>query len=516
LIRIFTSLALLFTLASQAAVLRVRVVLPDGTGAPIPLPRVLLLVSDNPATSEPRRVRTDANGAIELKLAPGSYTVESDRPVAFGGKAYSWTQLVDVVPGKETVLDLTAKNAEIETVTTTGATEAAAPVEASSAVLLSKFHDSVVEIWTPTRHAEGFLIDSKGLIATSHSAIDGATAVEIEIRTRTDHFKVPGNVIADDRLTGAAIVWIDPQAMGSIAPIDLRCGATDRPPARYEDEISTIAAPMLTGKDILDGVVTRVTSQAIFADLRISRETMGGPVFNSNGDLLGISSIEEDPTRFTRVAAWTIPIEKACEAMTIAAKAMAGATPPKGIRLPIETGTAATAISMSAAKQARAQLNTIKASDFDITLLTSTEAREGSSSDPRMDFDAWTDYLRYAPPVLLVRVSPQFEESFWKTLARGAAMTQGVNLPPLKGFSSNFLRMRAHCGDTEVLPIHPFVIERRVNDKQTIREGLYVYELNAFGPQCSTIRFSMFSEKDPRQGDSKVIDPKLFEQLAKP
>ena len=66
LIKLFTSLVLLLTLSSQAHVLRVRVAVPDGTGAPIPLPRVVLLVSDNPASSEPRRVRTDANGVIDV------------------------------------------------------------------------------------------------------------------------------------------------------------------------------------------------------------------------------------------------------------------------------------------------------------------------------------------------------------------------------------------------------------------------------------------------------------------
>jgi hypothetical protein len=478
---------------------------------------VVLLVSDNPASSEPRRVRTDGNGVIELALAPGSYTVESDRPVAFGGKAYSWTQVVDVVPGKDTILDLTAKNAEIETVTaaTAAAPNAVAPVEASSAVLLAKWHDSVFEVWTPTRHAEGFLIDSRGLIATSHSALNGATSVEVEIRTRTDHFKVPGTVIVDDRATGGAVIWIDPAAIGSIPPIDLRCGGAEPPRAQYQEQISSIAAPMLSGKDVVDGVVTRVTSQAIFADLRIARETAGGPVFNANGELVGISAIEEDPKTFTRVEAWVVPIERACEATAMTAKAMASAAAPKGTRLPVETAGGPTPVSRTL-KQQKAQLTTLKATDFDITLLTSMQALEGSSSDPRLDFDNWTDYLRYAPPVLLVRVSPQFEESFWKMLARGAASTQGVNLPPLKSFSANFLRMRAQCGDTEVLPIHPLVIERRINDKQSIREGLYVFELGAFGPQCSTVKFSMFSEKDPKQPDTKVIDPKLFDQIAKP
>ncbi|HUQ87737.1 MAG TPA: serine protease [Vicinamibacterales bacterium] len=514
--KLWAAVAIALTLASQnATTLRIRVAVPDGTGTPIPLPRLVFLVSDNPSTSEPRRVRTDANGVIELKLAAGNYTIESDRPVAFGGKAYSWTQFIDVHAGKETVLELTAKNADIEAAST-AAPDAPAPVEASSAVLLPKWHDSVVEIWTPTRHAQGFVIDTRGLIATSHSALNGATAVEVEIKTRTDHFKVPGTVIVDDRGTGGAVIWIDPGVLGSIPPIDLRCGAPLQPAAQYRDEITTIAAPMLSGKDLVSGVVTRVTSQAIFADLRIARETAGGPVFNANGDLVGISAIEEDPTRFTRVEAWVVPIERTCEAIAMAPKAMAGGAPPKGIRLPVEVAPATTLVSKSAGKQQRAPLTPIKAANFDIALLTSTEAREATGSDPRFDFDSWTDYLRYAPPVLLVRVSPQFEESVWKMLARGAASTQGVNLPPLRSFSANFLRMRAYCGDTEVLPIHPFMIERRINDKQSIREGLYVYALDAFGPQCSTVKFLMFSEKEPQKADIKAIDPKLFEQVIKP
>src|SRR5688572_14523149 len=132
---------LLMTLAAAqtgGGTLRIRVQLLDVSGAAIPMPRLVLLVSDNPATAEPRRVRTDNNGMIELKLAPGSYTVESDRPVAFLGKAYSWTQIVNVAAGRDTVVDLTAKNAESETVTTeTVTTAAAAPVVRSSAVLLS-------------------------------------------------------------------------------------------------------------------------------------------------------------------------------------------------------------------------------------------------------------------------------------------------------------------------------------------------------------------------------------------
>jgi len=136
-------------------------------------------------------------------------------------------------------------------------------------------------------------------------------------------------------------------------------------------------------------------------------------------------------------------------------------------------------------------------------------------ANPRSDFGGWADYLRDVGPVLLVRVSPQFEESVWKMLARGAAATQGMNLPPLKSLTANFRQLRGYCGDTEVTPIHPFIVEHEVPGRSPIREGLYVFERAAFGAHCSTVRFSMFSEKDPQKADTKVIDPKLFELLTK-
>ena len=73
--------------------------------------------------------------------------------------------------------------------------------------------------------------------------------------------------------------------------------------------------------------------------------------------------------------------------------------------------------------------------------------------------------------MVLVRISPQFEESMWKTLARGAAATQGVMLPPLKSLTANFLQLRAYCGDTEVTPIHPFIVEHHGSGTLTDPRG---------------------------------------------
>src|SRR5262245_27109730 len=70
-------------LALQAAapgqglsVLHLKVILTDAAGAATPVPRHVLLVSENPASATPRRVVTGLDGTVDVRLKPGNYTVE--------------------------------------------------------------------------------------------------------------------------------------------------------------------------------------------------------------------------------------------------------------------------------------------------------------------------------------------------------------------------------------------------------------------------------------------------------
>jgi hypothetical protein len=97
--------------------------------------------------------------------------------------------------------------------------------------------------------------------------------------------------------------------------------------------------------------------------------------------------------------------------------------------------------------------------------------------------------------------------------ARGAAMTQGVSLPAMKHFKAGFSRMRAFCGETEVVAIHPFVIERQLSESAAIREGLYAFDPGALGPHCGSVRLVLYSEKEPERGDEKVIAPTVIQKV---
>ncbi|HYM22616.1 MAG TPA: hypothetical protein VEU08_05395, partial [Vicinamibacterales bacterium] len=129
------------------------------------------------------------------------------------------------------------------------------------------------------------------------------------------------------------------------------------------------------------------------------------------------------------------------------------------------------------------------------------------------DFGEWSEYFDEVEPVLVVRVTPKMAEGFWTTIARGAAYTQGLRIPAIKHFKPGFLRLRAFCGDAEVTPIHPFTLTHQVSDTDAIREGLYVFDPQAFGPQCASVKLQMHSEKEPAKPDTLVVAPNVLDRI---
>ena len=120
------------TASGQAlSVLHIKVVVVDAERKGTPVPRHVLLVSDNPASAPPRQLVTALDGTADVRLRPGSYTVESDRPVVFHGKAYQWTQMVDIAAGRDAVLELTGDNAEVEPASSASVSCSAAQVAIS-------------------------------------------------------------------------------------------------------------------------------------------------------------------------------------------------------------------------------------------------------------------------------------------------------------------------------------------------------------------------------------------------
>ncbi len=407
-------------------VLRITVVVTGGDQRATPVGRHLLLISDNPASAPPRRIFTLADGSVDVRLAPGNYTVESDRPVAFESQAYQWTQMVDVVAGRDTVLALTAGNAEVGAITPDTTTLYVPPADAPAAPASNPA--AAVTIWTPLTRATGTVIDARGLVVTGHHASVSGSPVEVQL---TPAIKVAATVLVSDAARNVAVLWIDP-ATAALVP----------------------------------------------------------------SPLPGCAEV--------------------CDLVAMAEAKIKGATPPPATRLPVEPATGFPAKALNQVTQGRAggmAPYQMPAADFDIALITPPRLHAAQSRRAPMDFKNWSDYVSELPPVLLVRVTPKLAEGFWTKVARGAAQTQGIAVPPILRPKSGFSRLRAFCGETEVMPIHPFKLEQRLSPTETMFEGLYVFDPGAFPPTCAGVKLLLYSEKEPEKADTRTVDPKVVQQI---
>ncbi len=498
--------------AQALSTLHITITLTDATGRTTPVARHALLISEEPPSAAPRRILTTLAGTADVSLRPGRYAIESDQPVGFEGKAYEWSQRLDIVAGRDAKLDLTAGNASIDASPTAAASATRADTDPS--FLASQWQDSVVGLWTPTQHASGFVVDARGLIVTNQRVIGTATSAEAQF---TRDIKVKAIVLASDPARDVAILWIDPSVVASLRPLSLGCGQAG-PPVANGTELYTLGAQMSGQKRLTLGGVTGVGPRLLLSDLTVMRAGAGGPVFSAGG-LIGFTTLDDrDPD--ARSNARVVRIGQACELLAAAEKKMAEAMRPDATRLPLDSQRPVAPDALSAAVKSRAGSLSpypMSTADFDLAFITPVHiyAAKDQGRRPVMDFGNWSEYIADYPRVLLVRVTPKMVEALWAKVARGAAMTQGMALPPLKRATSGFSRLRVFCGETEVSPIHPFMVEQRISATEALYEGLYVFDPAALGPQCGTVKLTVYSEKEPDTGDTRVVDPKVLEQITR-
>jgi hypothetical protein len=540
-LRVLISTTVALALAStplpgqDRSTLRITVVLLDAEQKPAPVPQHALLVSDNPPSASPRRILTKADGTAEVALVPGVYTVESDRPVTFDGKAYQWVATVEVVLGRTARLELTADNAEVSAAAAATAPSAAAPAENDPAFLLTRWQDSVVAVWTTTTRTSGFLVDSRGVVVTSERAIGGMTSAEVQFNPA---LKLPANVLVSDAEREVAVLRVDSSAVQSLKPVTIECAESAGVRFAADQDLFTIGAPLGKSKDLSSGPVTRAQKQ-VFADLRLSADRSGGPVFTAAGTMAGLASMEleaDSRSDDARIVGTT----EVCEVLKAAESKLAAAPAPDSKRLPVEPVQPfpADALEDAAKRRVGASIPYQMASaEFDVSFITPVEVQVakrrwqqatsrgsgggapgiGNVGTERIrlltEFGHWSRYFEDFPPVLLVRVTPKLVEGFWTKVARGAASTQGVALPPFKRLTSGFLRLRTFCGADEVPPIHPFKLAHRINEREFTHEGLYVFDPAALGPHCASVKLMLYSEKDPEKADTRVADPKVVQQF---
>src|SRR4029077_2009390 len=97
----------------------------------------------------------------------------------------------------------------------------------------------------------------------------------------------------------------------------------------------TIGSPLGLKKIITSGIVSKVEARAIISDVNVNHGNSGGPLFNSLGEVIGITTFIL-PTPNGPSISGVIRIDHALPTLNLARKKVKDTSPPSGRLLPVE------------------------------------------------------------------------------------------------------------------------------------------------------------------------------------
>jgi serine protease Do len=140
----------------------------------------------------------------------------------------------------------------------------------------------------------GFIISADGEIVTNHHVIDGADSVLVKL---SDGRELTATVVGSDPLTDIALLRVE-------ADEDLpaiRFGASEA--MRPGDEVFAVGNPFGLGGTVTSGIVSAISRDIhsgpyddfIQTDAAINRGNSGGPLFNNEGEVIGMNTAMFSP-----------------------------------------------------------------------------------------------------------------------------------------------------------------------------------------------------------------------------
>jgi serine protease Do len=155
----------------------------------------------------------------------------------------------------------------------------------------------------------GFIIDPAGFIVTNHHVINNADEIHVKL---LDNTELPAKLIGSDQKTDLALLKVDVKA-----PLPyVKFGDSSR--ARVGDWIIAIGNPFGLGGTVTTGIVSskgrdldldagNVVDNFIQTDAAINSGNSGGPLFNIDGEIIGVNTVIFSPSGLNVGVGFAIP-----------------------------------------------------------------------------------------------------------------------------------------------------------------------------------------------------------------
>lgn len=134
----------------------------------------------------------------------------------------------------------------------------------------------------------GFIISADGLILTNHHVVDGADEIKVRL---TDDREFTGKVLGSDAKTDIAVVKIEAKDLPA-----LKMGNSDS--IKVGEWVAAIGSPFGLENTVTSGIVSAKSRKLpsdqyvpfIQTDVAVNPGNSGGPLFNMDGEVVGINS----------------------------------------------------------------------------------------------------------------------------------------------------------------------------------------------------------------------------------
>ncbi len=152
----------------------------------------------------------------------------------------------------------------------------------------------------------GFIVDPSGIVVTNNHVIDGADEITVTLQ---DNTSLKATLIGRDERTDIAVLKVTPDKPLPALPF----GDSDR--SRVGDWVLAIGNPFGLGGSVTAGIVSarhRDIQQGpydnfIQTDAAINRGNSGGPLFNLDGEVIGINTAIYSPSGGSIGIGFSIP-----------------------------------------------------------------------------------------------------------------------------------------------------------------------------------------------------------------
>lgn len=200
---------------------------------------------------------------------------------------------------------------EVSSATTPAGAEGGIPNEEFLKEFQRRFGDNMPQIPqvpnAPERQGlgSGFIISTDGLIVTNNHVIDGATTVTIKFSDGSEH---EAKVVGTDPLTDIALLDIEGSDLPTVA-----FGSSDS--MRVGDEVIAMGNPFGLGGTVTTGIVSAKDRDIqsgpfdsfIQTDAAINRGNSGGPLFNNQGEVIGVNTAIFSPNGASAGIGFAVP-----------------------------------------------------------------------------------------------------------------------------------------------------------------------------------------------------------------